>query len=485
MFAPGCPWARFQHAAKIAVRGYTALAPPGKPTEVTAGQTGSVTGNSFIVSWTAPTDTGTSAISDYDVRYYAGSAPPHYARDWIEADEMGGHDHVGTATQATLAGLTKSTTYWVQVRASNDDGPGEWSDAAGATTTSGATVSTLVSNDGQDETGNLTNLSWSTSPRAQLFTTGSDTNGYKLTALHLRLVVQNPNLADPDYTVSIRPAVGTGASAVPGDSVGELAKPSSLASGINVFTAPGDGIFLDPNTEYFVHVDATRTAGRKGVKFVVLSSNAEDAGAAAGWSIANGMHLFVSGDGWRGAPNATRIVVRGHADAPLAGTPGAPTGVMASSSAIDSLMLSWDAPASAGDTAITDYDIRYYRGSAPPAKPSQWITAGEPGGHDHVGTARRATIGDLLDTGTTYQVQVRATNSVGPGAWSAAVAGTTDAPSAARLVSSLDQAVGQNDFWSTRDARPGVHHRLEPGRLPPDRRRVPARRGGSRQRSRL
>ena len=298
--------------------------------QVTAGQTGSVTGNSFIVSWTAPTDTGTSAISDYDVRYYAGSAPPHYARDWIEADEMGGHDHVGTATQATLAGLTKSTTYWVQVRASNDDGPGEWSDAAGATTTNGATVSTLVSNDGQDETGNLTNLSWSTSPRAQLFTTGSDTNGYKLTALHLRLVVQNPNLADPDYTVSIRPAVGTGASAVPGDSVGELAKPSSLASGINVFTAPGDGIFLDPNTEYFVHVDATRTAGRKGVKFVVLSSNAEDAGAAAGWSIANGMHLFVSGDGWRGAPNATRIVVRGHADEPLAGTPGAPTGVTTS-----------------------------------------------------------------------------------------------------------------------------------------------------------
>jgi len=446
----GGTWGTFAGSVKMAIRGYTALAPPGKPTEVAAGQTGSVTGNSFIVSWAAPADAGTSAISDYDVRYYAGSAPPHYARDWIEADEIGGHDHVGTATQATLAGLTKSTTYWVQVRASNDDGPGEWSDAVGVTTTSGATVSTLVSNESIVEVANPSDSPWTTSPRAQLVMSGSDTNGYKLTAVHLRLAIENPNLADPDYTVTIRPAIGSGASAVPGDSVGELAKPSSLASGINVFTALGDGIFLDPGTAYFVHVKATHTAGRKSVKFVTVSSNDEEAGAAAGWSIADGLHIISAGV-WSGGPASARIVVRGYADAPLAGTPGAPTGLMASSSAIDSLMLSWDAPASAGDTAITDYDIRYYRGTAPPAKPSQWITAGEPGGHDHVGTARRSTIGGL-DTGTSYQVQVRATNSVGPGAWSTAVAGTTDAPAAARLVSSLNQGAWQNDLWSARDA---------------------------------
>ena len=59
-------------------------------------------------------------ITDYDVRYVAGAADPASEADWIEAGESGGHDHVGPATIATIAGLAAGTAYRVQVRAMGD-----------------------------------------------------------------------------------------------------------------------------------------------------------------------------------------------------------------------------------------------------------------------------------------------------------------------------------------------------------------------------
>ncbi len=104
--------------------------PPGAPTGVTV--VGPTPG-SLTVVWTAPSAGGALPVSDYDVRYFAGATDPGSEADWIEAGESGGHDHVGTGTHATIAGLLADTAYRVQVRAVGD-GAGEWSASAGGKT---------------------------------------------------------------------------------------------------------------------------------------------------------------------------------------------------------------------------------------------------------------------------------------------------------------------------------------------------------------
>ena len=106
-------------------------AAPGKPA---APSVSSVTGQrALTVSWTAPSSDD-APVTDYDLRYFAGSADPSNAADWVEAGETGGHDHVGAATTATVAGLAVSTAYRVQVRAVNAGGAGPWSDSGSAST---------------------------------------------------------------------------------------------------------------------------------------------------------------------------------------------------------------------------------------------------------------------------------------------------------------------------------------------------------------
>ena len=87
---------------------------------------------SLSVSWTAPAD-NKAAITDYDLRYFKGTSDPSTDGPWIEAGETGGHDHVGTETTATLTGLDASSTYRVQVRATNSAGTGAWSDSGSGT----------------------------------------------------------------------------------------------------------------------------------------------------------------------------------------------------------------------------------------------------------------------------------------------------------------------------------------------------------------
>ena len=73
------------------------------------------------MNWLEPANTG-PAITDYDVQYREGTSG-----GWTS------HDHTGTATTATIAGLTEGRSYQVQVRARNAEGASGWS-ASGAAT---------------------------------------------------------------------------------------------------------------------------------------------------------------------------------------------------------------------------------------------------------------------------------------------------------------------------------------------------------------
>ena len=94
---------------------------------------------SVKVSWSAPANTG-PALTDYDLRYFKGSADPDDAADWIEPGETGGHDHQGTAVTATIAGLDSGSRFRVQVRATNAEGTGGWSASGSGIISTGPTI---------------------------------------------------------------------------------------------------------------------------------------------------------------------------------------------------------------------------------------------------------------------------------------------------------------------------------------------------------
>ena len=98
---------------------------PGKPA---APSVAAASVTSLTVSWSAPSNAG-PAISDYDVRYRAGTSG-----GWTDGN------HTGTATTATLTGLSENTSYQVQVSATNDEGTSNWSESGEGMTVTPLTV---------------------------------------------------------------------------------------------------------------------------------------------------------------------------------------------------------------------------------------------------------------------------------------------------------------------------------------------------------
>ena len=88
---------------------------PGKPQAPTVS---AATPNSLTVEWTEPENDG-PPVTDYDVQYREGGSG-----GFIDAQ------HEGTARIATLTGLSPDTVYEVQVRASNANGTGAWSESS-------------------------------------------------------------------------------------------------------------------------------------------------------------------------------------------------------------------------------------------------------------------------------------------------------------------------------------------------------------------
>ena len=93
--------------------------------------------------------------------------------------------------------------------------------------------------------------------------------------------------------------------------------------------------------------------------------------------------------------------------------PGAP-GITSLTAGRGSLTVVWSAPASDGGTAITTYDLRYIESDASDKADDLWTV------REGVwsGGALQHLIGDLYD-GESYDVQARAVNADGEGAWSA------------------------------------------------------------------
>ena len=84
-------------------------------------------GGSLTIVWTAPTDTGNSTITGYDVRSIETDATDKADDKWDVVDDAWTS---GDLTY-TVSGLTADVEYDLQVRAVNTDGDGDWSATEG------------------------------------------------------------------------------------------------------------------------------------------------------------------------------------------------------------------------------------------------------------------------------------------------------------------------------------------------------------------
>ena len=98
--------------------------PPLKPDKPTVSR---VSSNSVSVTWTAPDNTGRPPILHYQYQYKKNTEPA-----WSGAT----YTTSGPVTNVTIGTLDAGTSYDVQVRAINDEGPGPWSDSGTGNTNS-------------------------------------------------------------------------------------------------------------------------------------------------------------------------------------------------------------------------------------------------------------------------------------------------------------------------------------------------------------
>ena len=325
---------------------------PGKP----AAPNVSAAATSLSVSWSAPANAG-PAITDYDHRHRTASPEGN----WTAVTGT-----TSTALSATITGLAEGTSYDVQVRATNDEGTGEWSDSGTESTDANAAPSfdssaTFSAAENQTTAGTV---------EASDDDSGDDITGYAITGG-----------ADQGFF-----------------SIG------ATSGALTFKTAPNYEDAKD-----IVSVDPANAAGNNQYVAVVTAS---------------------SGAGER-VKTATQTITVTVTDAG-GEAPGKPAAPNVSAASVTSLSVSWSAPANAGP-AITDYDHRHRT-----SPDGSWTEV-----TGTTSTTLSATIAGLAE-GTSYDVQVRATNDEGTGDWSDSGTDSTDANAAPSFDSSATFSAAEN-----------------------------------------
>ncbi len=406
----------------------------------------------LAVSWVEPADNGTS-ISDYDVQYKETSVIL-----WTDAS------YTGTGTSTTITGLTNGTSYDVQVRAASSVGNSLWSDAASATPgVRPAQPSGFGIHGGGD---GFVILGWEnpgdssiTGYQYQKESTGewgAWTNIPGSSTMTEFTVMGLTNFVE--YRLRVRAVNGIGAGPATAVFLGRPA--GALPAPTNLTATPGNQevelswtMSSGAWDDYIVYYDyqmKEATASDWGDDWTE-SSNIGGTGLSTTHvvtGLTNGVtyDFRVRARGFTG-PGLESNKASATPVAPVATTPDAP-GVPTLVVGNRQLGVSWDAPADNG-AAITDYDVQYRPVTDPVSSWTEW-NAGD----------TSVTIGVTitnLDNGTSYDVQVRATNSVGDSDWSPSAraspsASAAQAPSTP-LVPTVTPGDGQLEVsWMEPDA---------------------------------
>ena len=152
-----------------------------------------------------------------------------------------------------------------------------------------AAVTTLISNTGQTAFSSGAFLNATTTKHAMAFTTGSNTGGYTLDSITYGFrTIADTSTAGADLQMTLNSVTGSGQ---PGPPLCTLTDPASFTSfADNTFNAPTTGTkcpVLTDGTTYFVVLERLQVTGGSNISSFRTSSDAEDTGAAPGWSIAD------------------------------------------------------------------------------------------------------------------------------------------------------------------------------------------------------
>ncbi|WP_426574026.1 fibronectin type III domain-containing protein [Aquihabitans sp. McL0605] len=389
--------------ASAAISGLaTCQAVPDAPTTVT----GTPGNGQVALAWTAPTYTGTSALTGYRVTPYIG------------ATAQTPTTFNSTATTQTITGLTNGTAYTFTVAAINGSGTGADSSASSLVTP--RTVPGVPTGVGATPGNGQVTLSW-TAPSSG----GSPITGYTVTP-YIGATAQTTSDFDASattrvigsltngttYTFRVRAynVAGAGADSAATSAVTPITVPSTPT---NVTGTPGNGqvtlawtaptsIGGSPLTGYTVTPYIGPTA-QTPVPFGSTATTQTVTGLTNGTAytfVVQGVNAAGSGNP---SPASGALTPRT--------TPGAPTGV-AGTGGNGTVALSWTAPASDGGSAITGYTVTPSIGATPQA-PTTFNSA-----------ATTQTITGLTN-GTAYTFTVAAVNAAGTGSASSASAAVT------------------------------------------------------------
>ncbi len=384
----------------------TPAATPGPPTGVqaTRGDT------QASVSWTAPSDTGGSAISGYRLEWSSDNGTT-----WSQplASAL-----TSTTAAATVTELTNGTPYVFHVAAINSVGTGAFSTSSSATTPAGkpgaptnvtgtagdgqVTVSwTAPSSNGDPITGydveySTDGTTWSSAWSSALTSTATSAVVSSLTngqAYHFRVAAINgvgtgtATTAGSTVTPASVPGAPTSVSATRGDSQATLS-----------WTAPAD------NGGSAVTSYAVRVSTDGGTSWTALGPAPGSPALIGG--LTNGQaYVFdvaATNSAGTGAFSAASNSVT------PATTPGAPTQV-AGTTGDGQISVGWTAPSSNGGAAVTGYDVEWSSDSG-----KTWSA---PLASAQSSTSTVALVTGLAN-GTPYVFRVAAINGVGTGSFS-------------------------------------------------------------------
>jgi len=115
---------------------------------------------------------------------------------------------------------------------------------------------------------------------ALAFRTGSSDTSFTLTAVDIDLSVVSRQGKAPDFSV----AIYSDSSNRPYARLGRLTAPHSLSTGINTFTAPGEGIRMEPHIIYFL-VFTVPDGGDWDVR--IRATNSQNQTGGTGWTLGN------------------------------------------------------------------------------------------------------------------------------------------------------------------------------------------------------
>ena len=378
------------------------LSVPGSPTSVVA-----VSGNtSLAVTWVAPTNTGGSAITDYQVKYSSNGGST-----WTNFFHP-----VSTMPSLTVTGLTNGTPYVIKVLARNADGISLPS-ANSAPVTPAATVPGSPTS--------VVTVSLNTS-LAVAWTAPTNTGGSAITDYQVKYSNNNGVagswilFTDPVSTATsvivtgLTNGIAYVIKVLARNAVG-ISLPSANSALVTAGTVPGrptSVVAFNSNTSLAVTWIAPDSTGGSPIRDYLVQYSSNNGSTWTRWgktTVITATSCTVTGL-TKGTAYVIRVYARNAVGISLPSAnsapsvtvtvPGRPTSVVAVSGNT-SLAVTWVAPTNTGGSAITDYQVKYSSNGG-----STWTNFVHP-----VSTMPSLTVTGLTN-GTPYVIKVIARNAV-------------------------------------------------------------------------